>query len=691
MRKLFLTLLLCLAPRLAYATTYYIDCANGSDSNTTFTSGYQTAATTGPLKTPQFLSTSSTTVAAGDTVALRAGTVCRPTAGNAAYILKPHGGTGNFGGTASNPVLVTSYGEGPPPVLDGADCVGSQTGNCVNSAIASSAWTTCSSGCPAVSGTIYRLAWTRRPYAVFIDNDSGYPTLRNATCFSGTCLSHPNGTTNVEPAFKLPFWVASTPYTAGDAVQYAGCWFTAGSTASSGSTPLVCDGTNKSDGTITWTYRGTSYATVLAMAPNTWWWDGAALYIYTGAGDSPLNHVIEVSDLNTATVWINAATTELNGIAFDNVTIRHGRYNMQVNAGAGYSGLTLRNVNLLQAGTLPIDDSEDLGNFIMNANNITPATKIGIYNSKILYGSKANLSWQCSTGFVVQGNEIAFNNHGGVNNRNNVACAATNTGDQIVGNLIHGLMVSQGTQTGMPAGIYIENPDPTTLVDRNLIYGNDDMGICTSAVAECPAISLYKGTGGYITNNVMEGGNAGLQLDNSPAGLKVYGNTATTDLGPNNEALAITTAALGAGNVFENNNWYSPGGTSPNNPVFVFGTGAMSFATWQATAGSPDAHGQTTDLIRNSDPQRYWITKLAESLRNGDTLVGKGGGGGGSGSICTGTPVTLSGGHWDSDGRLYHKYVQASLYRHHAATEHRHCVYARDRHDGHYRPGNRYD
>lgn len=651
MRKFWLLVVLfVLWPWTARATTYYVDCANGSDSNTTFTSGYQTAATTGPLKTPQFLSASSTNVLAGDTVAFRAGTVCRPVAGNSTWVFKPHNGTGSFGGTASNPVIVTSYGEGPPPVLDGADCVGSQTGNCATSPIAASSWTQCTSGCPASSTVIYKLTWAIRPFAVFIDNDSGYPTLRNATCFSGTCLSHPNGTTNVEPAFKLPFW-ATGAYTSGDAIQNAGGWYTAGSTTTETGTagPTCTSGScTGTGGTITWTYRGTSYATVLAMVPNTWYWDGASLYIYTGAGDSPLNHVIEVSDIGPGglggTVAINPVGTEMNGITFENITIRHGKFNIRIPAPAGYSGLTLRNVNLLQAGTLPVDDGEDLANFILSGDPATPATNIGIYNSRILYGSKANITWQCTTGTVIQGNEIGFNNHGGVNNRDQVACPSTNTGDKIVGNLIHGGVVSQGPIASGASGIYIENPDATTLVDRNLIYGFDDTGICISTGANtlCPLISLYKGNGAYITNNVMEGGNAGLQLDNGPTNLKIYGNTATTDLGPNNWALQITSTALGAGNVFDNNNWYSPGGTAPNNPVFLFGTGSMSFATWQATAGSPDAHGQTTDVIRNSDPQRYWVLKQAETLRNGDTLVGKGTGV--NGCIGTHGSTTLSAG-----------------------------------------------
>ena len=99
MRKL-VVLLSILFVFPALAADYYVDCVNGDDSN----SG------TSPAQAWETLSkVESITLQAGDTVNLKRGCVFHedfvPVTSN--------------NGTAENPIIVTAYGQGDPPVIDG--------------------------------------------------------------------------------------------------------------------------------------------------------------------------------------------------------------------------------------------------------------------------------------------------------------------------------------------------------------------------------------------------------------------------------------------------------------------------------------------------------------------------------------------------------------------------------------------
>jgi hypothetical protein len=94
----FLTCAALLVPaRVAFATTYYVDCAAGSDAaqGTTADAPWRTVA-----------KVSATTFAPGDAVLFRRGTRCLG-------MLWPKGS-----GDEDRPIRLGSYGEGPPPVLD---------------------------------------------------------------------------------------------------------------------------------------------------------------------------------------------------------------------------------------------------------------------------------------------------------------------------------------------------------------------------------------------------------------------------------------------------------------------------------------------------------------------------------------------------------------------------------------------
>lgn len=606
----FVVLAILLFATQAQAKTIYIDCLNGSDSNTT-NAAYPGAAGTGPYKTPQAVSNGTGgAINAGDTIAIKSGTVCRPVAANAAYILKPNGASQGWGGTVANPVILTSYGAGPKPILDGADCVGAQTGNCIQGPIISGSWASCSAGCPAVNANIFKFTYANPPFAVFKDSETGFPSLLSATCFSGTCLSVPHGGA-VEVANKLPAWASSTSYSAGDAVMSnTGNWYTSGSTAVSGATQPTCNSGTCSDGTITWTFRGRSSATTLAMVPGSWFWDGAALYIWMPAGDTPANHSVEVSDLSFGVIWIAASGGELNGELFDNIELRHGKDNFAASSGLSgginLSGFTFNRVTMTQAGTCPVDDLEDAANINFNgSSNSTPATGLTIRDSNISYGCKANITFQCTQGTTITGNTIAFSLHGNVNNRDNVVCPNDNTGDQIIGNNIYGGYVSV-SGLGDPNGIYIENPDATTLVANNNVYNGDDVSPCAGGA--CAAISFFKGSGFRVINNTVDGYTAGIQLDSGQSNIVVLDNNVSTRSAPTSYALEFTSGGTCTSCTFDLNDWYANG----SNPIFFGGSG-QSFAAWQASAGSPDAHGISTALSNVLPLTQYQILKNNES------------------------------------------------------------------------------
>lgn len=609
MKKLVFLFGFLLVASQGWTKTIYIDSINGSDANTT-NAPYPGPSGTGPYKTPQSVSNGTGgAINPGDIIALKAGDVFRPVAANSAYILKPNGGNQGWGGTVSNPVVVTSYGVGSMPIMDGADCVGGLIGNCAQGPLAATGWASCSAGCPSVNASIFKLTWSIAPFAVFIDSEAGYPSLLSASCFSGTCLSVPHGG-SLEVSSKLPSWASATGYSSGDAVQNNGNWYTSGSTATSGGSAPTCTSGTCSDGTITWTFRGRANATALAMVAGSYFWDGAALYIWMPAGDTPANHSVEVSDLSFGVVWIAASGGEINGETFDHVELRHGKYNFAASSGLSgginLSGFTIVNSFLTQAGACPVDDLEDAANINFNgSSNTTPATKFSVIDSTITYGCKANITFQCTQGTLIQGDTIGYSLHGNVNNRDNVACPNSNTGDQILGNLIYGGFVSPNN-VGDPNGIYIENPDSTTLVSSNYIYNGNDVAPCAGGA--CAAISFYKGTGFRVLNNIIDGYTAGIQMDSGQTNAILINNLINTRSTPTSYALEFTSGGSCTNCTIDNNTLYA----GSSNPVFSGGS-SQTFSAWQASSGNPDAHGQSTGLVNVLPLDKYLLLKNLEA------------------------------------------------------------------------------
>lgn len=164
----------------ASATVYYVDCQYGNDSNTT-NAAVPGAAGTGPWATANKVSQMSTNLNPGDVVAFASGPneVCRPSNGQFSWLLQLGHGGGAALGSAQNPIYITNYGSGALPVMDGAECLGAQTGNCTAGPIISGGWS-------LLSGNIWQKTYTHQPYQVYLDNDAAWG-LTAASCTTGTC------------------------------------------------------------------------------------------------------------------------------------------------------------------------------------------------------------------------------------------------------------------------------------------------------------------------------------------------------------------------------------------------------------------------------------------------------------------------------------------------------------------------
>lgn len=421
--------------------------------------------------------------------------------------------------SASAPVIFTSYGDGPA-WISGDLCAGLDTGNCAGATNPN--WTSWA----VATGSIYKTSWPLRPYAVYIDNETAWPTLRAATCETGTCTSvGVDG--NTYPAGGLSEWKASLAVTSGQAVHAESgadggittpatfadpFWFTAGSTGTTGATPINCGGIGSScsDGTITWTAQGLSLGEILAMQPGSWFWDGTYLYIWMPDNSSPVNHVVEVVDKYSG-IQLSAHGSERNYVQFEHLAVRHscnGFYLVSAGtANAYFAGIVVANNIVTQTGTGRVDDGEFCSGIVYaqtssaTSGQAAPTTSPQFLRNTISYtGSHgAGMTLQQAGGALIDGNDLSHGAHAEINIV--PPGGQVTNGVTIQRNVIHDMQMLAFNKA-LPAphatidsnlGIYLQSPGTINILD-NWVYNIDDSALCVNA-GTCSAVQLFAQSG----------------------------------------------------------------------------------------------------------------------------------------------------------------------------------------------------
>lgn len=603
MNKIWLTIIFLLALfSSANATTYCVNALTGNDAN----SGIWSATTGGACwQTANHVSNMATNLVAGDIVAFAAGQHFRDTS-QFVYVLQPGNGGGTVVGSSSNPVTFTKLGDGPNPVIDATTCLGMASGNCLGA--------TANTGWAVNTGSIYKLADTHKPYAVYIDDETGWPTLKAATCLTGTCLSKQRTTGTIVPSGALTNWTTGTAYSSGDAVLNAqGQWYTAGSSATSGATRPTCLSGTCSDGTITWTWRGLSNGMVLAMTPGTQFWDGTQLNIWMPNSDTPNNHVIEASD--HADAWLTAPTGPQNNYETINaIDFRGGCDGMffyNNNTGGNYLGVVVQNSTITQTGTDMVDDGQFCSSVEVSANAYV-TTGFKFLNNRFTYfGGHGGLTVISGNGDLIQGNEFAHGAHSGVDFVRDASTVTSLDSEVASGNVIHDFTntIFQNAFANNPQGMYCETCTNSRFTN-NVIWGIHDYQGCYLG-SSCNGMQLFGGSNNTIDGNLMDDVLVGIYESNSAGtGLKILRNTTfvlPTGSGSTQSAGLYASDSL-SGNLIDYNNWGTQNGSST--PIIYLST-PTSLATWRSNGF--DAHGISTDLMNNNTPTQYWELKAFEA------------------------------------------------------------------------------
>ena len=566
--------------------------------------------------------------------------------------------------TAPSPVTFTSYGD-QPAWISGDLCAGQLTGNCGGSAVPN--WVAWASA--GVSGTsIYKTPWPVRPYTVYVDNEQGWPSLRAATCESGTCLSQGPGGSTAYPSNGLNPWLASTTYSTGDAVQGSGTggnnpgtastwtapfWYTANGGGTSGSTGLTCTtiGSTCSDGNITWTVRGLSLGEILAMQPGSWFWDGTCLYIWMPDGSNPNTHVVEVPDKYYG-IYLTSPGNDRNYFTFQNVAVRHACRGISF-ASAGtsgnFAGIQLLDSIVTQTGTGKADDGE-FCNPVTYTQQTTastaPTTSPLFARNVISYGGNHGgcITLQSASGALVTDNDISHCNHANINFPNVSASSPVVTnGLTIQRNIVHDSEMSD-FPIGAPAphpgtdsneGIYGEYAENVN-IDDNLIYNIFDAGACVNN-GQCNGVHLYHPSGPIsIRNNVILNvgsciveGNLGSAL----SGFDAQNNLCALGAGPSGQSQDFLIADLLSSPTIDHN--HLTDNLAGN--VANYQSANYSFSAWQGLGF--DAHGTDNNYEAWLPTPLNWIFSHAQRA---ETLAGTNGSRNGNGGAAS-SPAGSSG------------------------------------------------
>lgn len=539
---------LALSIASAQATTYYVDDVGGSDSN----NGTSPATAWSSLTkvNAQFSSFSP-----GDSVLFLSGDTWYGQITAAAS------------GSSGSPITLGSYGSGAPPVISGSTVIGA-------------------SGWSVYSGNIYVRALTGvgTPTQLYVDGAFIEPARFPATGFLSTTSPSPSPCaapcTVVDTG--LPAVVGGNPLVGGSVVLKTSLFSAASATISAYdgvSTITVPDNAfpagypyQTSSG---WGFylRGQLW---MLQAASQWYYDGANLYLWTPAGDSPANHNITVSG-QTGVITL----TGQNYITVTGLAVEYANFydiystsstNITVNNATtigGYSGVELTScpscsvtnsnlTNQLRYGAYVSGDGSvvssntiiNAGNMLISPDSFEPA---GIYLvGKSTTASHNNINNSGYAGIIQLGTSDPTSGSNLLNSYNTITnscllladCAGdytplgaltqTAASGSIVGNVVNHVV---GNTSGAPItatsnGLYLDNQLHNFTVIRNQVfdadvgivlnYGNNNVinsnAFHTSRIAAVRVREVSPGTAyaNTLVGNVLESlGTSALEFDES--------------------------------------------------------------------------------------------------------------------------------------------------------------------------------
>jgi parallel beta-helix repeat protein len=583
--------------------TYYVDSANGSDSNP----GNQAA----PWKT--IAKVNSTTLTPGQSVGFARGGVWRETL------------TPGQSGTAGSPIMFTAYGTGPKPLFLGSTNLTGAT------------WST--TGTP----NVYTTPSASAPSQLFVDNAraplarwpaSGWQSITTTSGDKVHLIA--SGLTQADN-----YWVGN------NAVIKTANWMIEETTITASSS---------SAHTITWSGNVSQYPTSgygfyiegncnQLSAAGQWCYAGGLIYLQLAPADVPVNHAIE------ATARYNEVNTQ--GYAYlvlRDLDIRYGTNGVY---GHNSSNLSLINCNIAENNTdvlingtashalldgntisgtgdghgvsIPSGDYATVtGNTISNIASDTGSRKMaeGLYflgsNGTVSGNTVSNTGGHCIVIEAGISNTTVSNNLVSacalnVTDNGGIYLAGTYTNVKLTGNTVHDMV---GDYTGTPGntavvGIYLDEPTTGVTVAGNVVYNIAGNGI-----------NLHRSYANNVVGNTIYNPTFAAVDSNEGSANEMYGNViknnifVTTSTGVYNYYGYRNGSSTGFMEALDYNLYYYTGGAASFGYGYR-GTSSYSLTTWRTFSGM-DAHSvEGSPLFTNAGAGDF-------TLQAGSPAIGAG-------------------------------------------------------------------